>query len=222
MNTNNLIKITILVLLIFVLTGCETRSLPIQVSDEIEKFSGSEVAVIIAADGKTGNIEIFKHSKTEEKHSDNVPISKIEKITSIFVARVTGVKREDIDENYQFCNYITIDGNTDLICKNNEIQESDQSQGIQNIPPELVTQLEEFGKKVNNLSFVALVGIEKGETKIFKNANYEQVLSALPQSISEIQKSTSINVINGKKNPCIQQIIVGGESVTVYRRDINC
>jgi len=213
MYANKLIKITLFLSLAFIFMGCEPAKLSPEISNELEKIGGIKIASVVLVDSKTGKTESFKHAETEVEHADMLPASSIEKITSISVVRVKGVEREDIDENYQFCNYITIDGHTELICKNTERQEElDQSRGIPDIPPELADKLEGLSEKVNNLSFLTLVDLDSGRTKLFKHADYEQVTAALPQSISEIGKTTSMTIINFKQNPCCQEVVINGRA----------
>lgn len=216
-----LIKITLLISLVFVLMGCGgIAKLPPEVSNELEKISGLKIAALVLVGSKTGKTEYFKHADTVVERADILSASAIKKITSTSVVRVKGVKREYIDENYQLCNYITIDGETELICKNTERQEPDQYQGIPNLPPKLTARLKEISN-VGDFSYLTLTDIITGETKLFKNTDYEQVTSKFPQAISAIKISTPATIATFKSS-CKQWITVAGESVVVRRKDINC
>ncbi len=221
MYVDKLIKITLFFSLLFVLTGCGgIVKLPPEVSDELEKISGLKIAALVLVDSKTGETEYFKHADTVVERADILPASTMKKITNITVTRVEGAGREHIDENYQLCNYIIIDGHTELICKNTERPEPDQYQGIPNLPQQLVAQLKGMSK-VGDFSYLTLTDIITGETKLFKNTNYVQVTSKFPQAISAIRISTPATIATFRGS-CKQWIVVDGESVVVRRKDIDC
>ena len=208
MYVNQLTKITLFLLLAFVLTGCENRVLSFQLSKDLEELAGIKVGTVMLVDGNTSKTAIYRHNatvvgnKTILNKKGWIPVAELENMTSIIVQPVF------IDENFQFCNFIKIDSQIELICRDTVRQESSQSQKISSIPPELATQLEMLGKEVNNLGFMFLSGFNNEPTKLFINESkgYKRVPATLPQPISEKGPNKAFRITNFSTNPCWQEV----------------
>jgi len=215
MYVKQLTKITLFLLLAFVLTGCENRVLSFELSKELEELADMKIGTIVLVDGNTSKTAIYRHNetvvgnKTMFNKKGWIPAAELENMTSIIVQPVF------IDENFQFCNFIKIDSQIELICRNTVRQESNtvrlessQSQKISSIPPELATQLEMLGKEVSNLGFMFLSGFNDEPTKLFINESkgYKRVPATLPQPISEKGPNKSFRFTNFRTNPCWQEV----------------
>ncbi|GJL73759.1 MAG: hypothetical protein NMNS01_29580 [Nitrosomonas sp.] len=212
MYVNQLTKINLFLLLAFVLTGCENRILSFQLSKDLEELADMKIGAIVLVDGNTSKTAIYRHNatvmgnKTILNKKGWIPATELENMTSIIVQPVF------IDENFQFCNFIKIDSQIELICRNTVRQESNsvtqeysQSKEVSSsIPPELATQLEMLGKDVNNLVLFFALGFGTDQIKLFINESkgYKRVPTTLPQPISEKGSISAFQASAYRTNPC--------------------
>lgn len=234
MHANYFIKFFIffgfLVLLLFAIRGCENRVLNYHLSKELEALAGVHFATFELIDSSTSKTETFRHNRTfiaqknDKIFQKEIDASKLMNMSSVMVQRALIT-----DSQYQFCNFVHINGITRLICKNNTDQiEHDQLEGVPSLPPRIAIQLETLDKNINNIGFLILPGLKDGETKLFINRSkgYTELpldLSNSSQPIEKLKKSMMFGYTNYAVNPCHQRKDNGdGTFEDVWRLDIDC
>jgi len=225
------ISMIFLFFLILVLTGCAThkistpqKDLPIELANELENISGVNFGFVVLTDSTNGRKIFLKHPD-----ADVYPVtgpeaaSEIRNIASVSITAATDVEVQGV--KFSSCNYISINGQIELICQKNESVEprsiSDLVVDESILPSELASKLEKISE-ISNIGFLVLVDIVTGQAKLLKRDNYADLSASFPQSISGIASGSAWNVTTYKKNPCCYWTIIDGDMVYVCKRLMNC
>ncbi len=223
--------------LVFVLTGCEThkirdthpsnlfsKDLPIELANELERISNVNFGFVVLIDSTNGQRRYLKHVDADSyRVVGPEAASEIRRIASISITGVTGIELDGV--RFNSCNYITINGQIDLICQKNEEEVLRTSSNLAAdgylLPAELASKLEK-NADINNIGFLVLVDIVSGEAKLLRQENYVSLTENLPQSISGIVSGSAWNVTTYKKNPCCYWTIIDGYLERICKKNISC
>lgn len=226
-----------LLFLVFVLTGCEThkirdtypsnlfsKDLPIELANELEKISNVNFGFVVLIDSTNGQKRYLKHVDADSyRVVGPEAASEISNIASVSITGVSGIEIQGA--KFNSCNYISINGQIELICLKNENQEpraiANLVTDIALLPSELASRLEKAAE-MSNIGFLVLVDIVTGKAKLLKRENYVSLSASLPQSISGIVSGSAWNVTTYKKNPCCYWINIDGDLGYVCKKHINC
>ncbi len=229
------LKISIvLVLLIYLLTGCagsHIKGIPIDVSSEIDGLVGEgfNFGHLVIMDANTGKHVLLKREDKDENGNLKYETTRItgpQSISDVRNVSTSSVHKVNIEEErYSFCNIVTINGGTELICKKEGPVKSDtydqgsrpaksaktQVKGITGIVPRpitlpgpLVRDLEELGKgRVNDIGFIVLYDISGTKKQLLISEGYQTADMSLFDSVKELSRRASTSaVFYHRDNPC--------------------
>lgn len=218
LNVKRSVIIITLFSIILGITGC-SRKLPIELTNELEKISGTNtdgtkfnLNVVPIIDSKTGQAKYFRHEEDILLGPINNihPASEIIDVSTVSVVRVSGIEVKGTE--YKSCNYITIDSQKvetierSLICQGNGFREAelsapDKVSELPIIPKDFAGRLAKSGE-IDNIGFLVVTDVITGETKLLKHENYVSLPVILPLKIDALLSSNSWSTITYKLNPC--------------------
>ncbi len=264
LNTRKL-KIYIIILIAFILASCAQHTPHKELSTGLAK----KVQEVVGKDFDFGNLVIMDATTGKSvflKRTERMEDGRLQYVTKPISGAITVKKPKDVssysvfgaeimqnndpelpqcnDIGHSFCNIVTINNETVLICKKTEsliqgilgaagdtietvikipgtiLQPKELTDILVKLPKELTEELTELGGgTINDIGFLIVQNLKDGDLKLLKDDDYEKVdYESMRDCISTLTnvKSTSSVVYEG--SCCSASSSNGNEKVTCNRR----